>query len=329
MKKVDLKCNGCGAPMQLSEDKTYAECPYCKNKVLLKNELSLEEQTKRAEELSYAKEKGEIRANEEALKKQKRQKRRAVFIVIFILVGLGVFSLLSTYYSKELIEDPFKCINIKISGIDGQGKVDTIDNETCPYYSDIEYYIANNGKLKENQTINITVMSEKYRFDKYSKEYTVTGLSKYLKNLDQLSNEAITQLHRYSETHLRDDITNGISFSGELVNLTPYKLYLYSNGSSKNILYDVYKATIKTSSGKKFDKYVVAYYENFLILNTKELFSYSRQWHCGNSIAAGDPKVYTANGKDYAGFMTGFLNIEDFKSYINKKNDGSFEITEK
>ena len=28
-------------------------------------------------------------------------------------------------------------------------------------------------------------------------------------------------------------------------------------------------------------------------------------------------------------FMTGFLNIEDFKSYINKKNDGSFEITEK
>ena len=105
MKKVDLKCNGCGAPMQLSQDNSYAECPYCKNKVLLKNELSLEEQTKRAEELSYAKEKGEIRANEEALKKQKRQKRRTVFIVIFILVGLGVFSLLSSYYSKELIEE--------------------------------------------------------------------------------------------------------------------------------------------------------------------------------------------------------------------------------
>ena len=58
MKKIDLKCNGCGAPMQLSEDNSYAECPYCKNKVLLKTELSLEEQSKRAEELSYAKEKG-------------------------------------------------------------------------------------------------------------------------------------------------------------------------------------------------------------------------------------------------------------------------------
>ena len=329
MKKIDLKCNGCGAPMQLSQDNSYAECPYCKNKVLLKTELSLEEQSKRAEELSYAKEKGEIRANEEAIKKQKRQKRKTIFLVILILIGIGGCSLLSTHYSKELMEDPFKCIDVKFSGIDGQGKAEIIDNETCSNYSDIDFYIANKTQLKENQTINVTVTSEKYRFDEYSKEYTVTGLSKYLTKLEQLTDEMITKLHTYSENHLRERITGGASFYGELVSLTPYKVYLSSNGSSKSILYDVYKATIKTSAGSKFDKFVVAYYENFLILSNKELFSYSRLWHCGNIIQAGDPSVQNANYKNYAGVMTGFLTIDDFKSYLNKENDGSFEITEK
>lgn len=328
MKKIDLKCSNCGAMMQLSEDKTFAECQYCKNKILLRNELSIEEQVRRAEQISYAKERGEIRANQEAQRKQKRLKVILVLFVIFLLVGLGVLSLVATYLSKEPMEDPFKCINIKFYGIDGTGKAEVINNETCENYPQINYSILSNENLKEGQTISVVATSDTYRFDINAKDYTVTGLSKYLTKLEQLTDETITKLHNYSKNHL-NEYAYGISFKGEVVSITPYKIYLYSNGKNKNILYDVYKTTIKTRTGRTFDKYIVAYYENFLLLTNNELFSYSRLWHCGNTIEAGDPNVYTANSKDYAGFMNGFLSIEDFKSYINKNNDGSFEITER
>mgnify|MGYP003314612335 CR=1 FL=1 len=49
MKLVDLKCERCGAEMQLNEEKTIARCPYCKNKFLIAKEPSLEEQIKKAE----------------------------------------------------------------------------------------------------------------------------------------------------------------------------------------------------------------------------------------------------------------------------------------
>lgn len=328
MKTIDLKCTNCGAMMQLSEDKSSAECQYCKNKILLTKELSIEEQARRAEQLSYAKERGEIRANVEAKKKQTGLKIIAILIVIGLLIGSAIMSFVVKYLSLEPMDDPFKCIEVKFSGVDGNGRAEIINNETCENYPEIEYSILENDKLKEGQKINIIATSDTYRFDKGSKEYVVTGLSKYLTKLDQLTEEIINKVHTYSKNHIKEN-GYGISFKGEEVSLTPYKIYLYSNGKDKNILYDLYKLQVKTRTGKIFDKYVVVYYENFLLLTNKELFSYSRLWHCGKTIPAGSPSVSTANSKDYAGYMTGFLSEEDFKSYINRDNDGSFEITEK
>ena len=226
------------------------------------------------------------------------------------------------------MENPFNCIDVKFYGVDGSGKVEIINNETCDNYVDLQFSVSENNQLKEGQTINILVSSDTYRFDTYSKEYKVSGLSKYLTNLAQLTNEMITKLHNYSSNHLKDK-GYGISFKGEVVSLTPYKIYLATNGKDDNVLYDVYKTTIKTRSGKKYDKYMVAYYEDFLLLTNNELFSYSRLWHCGRVIEAGHPNVSSANMKDYAGYLNGFEQIEDFKAYINQNNDGKYEITEK
>lgn len=328
MKKIDLKCTSCGATMQLSTDKTSAECPYCKNKVLFKKEMSLEEQATREEQLSYAREKGEIRANQEAIKKERSLKVIVVLIIAFIIGGSLVATFVIKYLSLEPMEDPFRCIDVKFYGVDGSGKAEIINNETCDNYAELDFSLMDEKELKEGQNISVVVSSDTYRFDTYSKDYQVTGLSKYLTKLDQLTDEMITKLHSYSSNHLKDN-GYGISFKGEVVSLTPYKVYLATNGKNDNILYDVYKTTIKTKTGKKFDKYMVAYYEDFLLLSNKELFSYSRLWHCGKIIAAGDPKVYTANSKDYAGLLNGFETIEDFEAYINQDNDGKYEITTK
>lgn len=202
-----------------------------------------------------------------------------------------------------------------------------INNGKCENFLDINYTFSEENKLNEGEKVSLKATSEKYRFGVVTQEYTVTGLSKYLNNLDDLTEEILNKLHDFSYNHLKNNL--GITFEGKVKKLVPYKLFLYTNGENDNILYDVYKISIKTKSGNIYDKFVVAYYSDFLILNNDELFSYSKLYHCGNIILAGDPSAFTTLSKNYAGFITGFINIEDFRSYINKKNDGSYEIKER
>lgn len=328
MKTIELKCESCGAIMQVNDDKSIVSCPYCKNSKLIHKEPDITEKVKEAERITYAKETGRLKAEEDAKGRKKQKKFAKVILTLFIIgIIIGV-AFAVNYYSLEHMEDPFTCMDVKFSGIDSKGKAEVISNSSCEGYHDINYNILKNENLKEGQTITIEVTSDKYRFDIYSKEYKVTGLSMPLTDLNQLTDEMITKLHSYSENHIKNK-PFGVAFHGEVVSITPYKMYLYTNGTTENILYDVYKTTIKTKSGNTYDKYIVGYFENFLILTNEELFSYDRLWHCGQSIKAGDPNVGTANSKDYAGYMNGFETIEEFKTYLNQENDGSFKITER
>ncbi len=47
--------------------------------------------------------------------------------------------------------------------------------------------------------------------------------------------------------------TGSVTKSAKILSLTPYKLYLYTDGENKSILYDVYKIKIKSNyDGKTF-----------------------------------------------------------------------------
>lgn len=322
MKKIELKCSNCGANMKISPDKTEAICPYCANQFLIKKEATAEELAKKAEELSYAREKGEIRAIEE----HKKSKFKTTLLIIASMIAIMIASVLLYYYSLPYIDDPFKCISVKFTGIDENGTIDINDTKQCDI-TDIEYKVSKDGNLKEGEQINVFVISNKYRFGTSRKKYTVSGLSLYLTNPQVLTNKHITKLHDFSYKHLKSNL--GITFKGEVVKLVPYKIFLYTNNKNKNTLYDLYKISIKTKSGKVYNKYVSAYYENFILLNNNELFSYSHSYHCGYSILAGDPNTYSTLSNDYVGFIIGFQDLNEFKMYINKKNDGSFEIKER
>ena len=324
MKIFELKCSNCGAKMKLSDDKSEAHCPYCRNKILITKELSLEERMKNEEHLSYAKEKGEIKARVA----YKKRKRIISIVVVLIIIFLFFIKSYLNYMSLEYIENPFKCIDVSFYGIDGNGKVEILNNNTCENYNNMKFYISKENKLVEGESIVINVSSDVYRFGINKKDYKVSGLSMYLINLNDLTDEIIEKIHNFSYNFLNENVP-GITFKGEIVKLFPYRLYLYSNGKNDNILYDVYKVGIKTKSGKIFEKFVVAYYEDFILLNNSELFSYSRLYYCGNIIKAGDSKVYSSSHKDYAGNIKGFEKIEDFEIFLNKNNDGTFEITKK
>lgn len=328
MKGIDLKCDRCGAEMQLNEEKTMAKCPYCKNKTLIKKEDDINTLKKHAAELGYVKEAGKQRAIDEAESKRNKNKFKKTIKIILIIVCVIVVSFLVTHLSKEKVDDPFSCVNIGFSGIDGQGKINIVDNESCDYYSDIDFVVSKKEGIKEGEKITVTAVSDIYRFDVTSKEFKVEGLSLFLNDLNDLSDDVIKSIHEFSE----DEINNGslgITFRGTVVNLVPYKFYLESNNKDSNVLYDVYKISIKTNSGKVFDKFVVAYYEDFILTNNKTDFSYKKLYHCGNIIKAGDPNVYTANSKDYVGNISGFLTEAEFKAYLKSSNDGSYVVTER
>lgn len=53
MKKIDLTCPRCGAIMEVNEEKTEANCSYCRYKFLIEKDESLEEAKKRIHELAY------------------------------------------------------------------------------------------------------------------------------------------------------------------------------------------------------------------------------------------------------------------------------------
>ena len=312
--------------MQVSPDKTEATCPYCKQKFLIQKDQTIEELKEKEEKLSYAREKG-IR---DAISEDKKKNRKnTISTIILVFIGIIVVSVISEfigYYAKEYMENPFKCIDVSFAGLEGKGKLIITDNNSCQNYSDLKFMPTKDNNLNQNEKIKIVVTSDKYRFDEIEKEYTVTGLSEYLKDLNNLTSEMITKIHKSTKAELQD---MGIVFRGKLVSLEPYKFYLYTNNDKNNILYDVYKAKIKTDSGKVFVKYKVVYYEDFAILNTEELFTYTRSSQVINSVLAGDPKTTYAGSADYAGYTPGFLSIDDFKIKINKENDGTFVIKEK
>lgn len=329
MKHINLKCDSCGALMHLNENKTIATCSYCNNKKLIEKKEDIDTLKKQAAELGYVKEIGRQKAINEAESKRKRNKAKKFFKVVLIIACVIGVSLFVTHIMKEKIDNPFECVNISFSGMDGEGKINIINNGTCSQYSDIDFIASNETGIKEGEKIKVRAVSELYRFGVSTKEFKVEGLSRYLTNLDDLTDDLINSIHEFSYNELRNGRVFGITFTGEVVSLNPYKMYLYTNGTNKSILYDVYTTSIKTSSGKTFDKYVVAYYEDFILTKNKTDFGYKKLYHCGNIIKAGDPNVHTANSKDYEGNINGYLTIADFKAYLAESNDGSYYITER
>ena len=129
MKKIDLKCQNCGALMHVSEDKTEVVCPYCKNKFLLSKEENIVDLAKKEEQLSYARKSGERKAIEDSERRKKRAKffsKLKVFMIIFIVISVSFFV---SYFSLDYIADPFDCVSVEFVGVDGKGIVRANDTK--------------------------------------------------------------------------------------------------------------------------------------------------------------------------------------------------------
>ena len=73
-------------------------------------------------------------------------------------------------------------------------KINIINNGTCSQYSDIDFIASNETGIKEGEKIKVRAVSELYRFGVSTKEFKVEGLSRYLTNLDSLSDDLIEKI---------------------------------------------------------------------------------------------------------------------------------------
>lgn len=326
MKKIDLKCPSCGGIMKVSEDKTEITCQYCKHKFLIEKEKTIEELKEQEEAISYAREKGIRKAKDEALKTEKKNNRKVFFLTLGGIIALSTISVTISYYTKEYLPDPFRCIDIKFIGTSGKGEAKIISNGKCEESKDIDFSTTTVKNLKEGDEIYVDASSSKYRFETDRKKYIVKGLSNYLTDINNLTEEMIAKIHKLSSEELKE--TGSVTKNAKILSLTPYKLYLYTDGENKSILYDVYKIKIKSNyDGKTYEKIKATSFEDFVILDENdELFRYSRLSREGNVIHAGEDGVY---GFGYIGTIIGYKSIDEFKGDINKNNDGRFKIQEK
>ena len=232
MKKIDLKCPSCGGIMKVSEDKTEITCQYCQHKFLIEKEKTIEELKEQEEAISYAREKGIRKAKDEALKTESKNNRKVFFLTLGGIIALSTISVTISYYTKEYLPDPFRCIDIKFIGTNGKGEAKIISNGKCEESKDIDFSTTTVKNLKEGDEIYVDASSSKYRFETDRKKYIVKGLSNYLTDINNLTEEMIAKIHKLSSEELKE--TGSVTKNAKILSLTPYKLYLYTDGENKS-----------------------------------------------------------------------------------------------
>ena len=324
IEKMDLSCPRCNGTMEYNKIKSELFCPYCRHRIVVKEEENLEELLLKEKKLSYARADGRNLAEEKAMKRRKMQntldKLRKVFIIFICIFAFIAIPRSITYFSKPNIDDPFEYITVTFSGITGNGQA--IINKSGEKSSNITYKLSKERELQEGETITITATSDIYRFNKNSKSIKVQGLNNYLFSLNDLNNEMREFIHSKSYDFLKNRLEKSFSFRGEIVSLEPYKMYLSTNNINKNILYDVYSAKIKAKTETIYEKFVIAGYENTIIVNEdNDLIRFSGLNLIGRTIVGGS----NINSRDYIGVITGFENINDLETYIYNNTDTSMK----
>lgn len=272
MKWIDMSCPKCGAVMKADLEKGKVVCEYCGNLMLLDRGDNAEEIQKKAQAKSYGYYKGRLKAEAEAEKSMQR-KTRARKVLTFILVTgcivlLGVFANGMGKLAKPVV-NPFDCITVSFQGNDGKGELVVTDNAIEGVdVNRIKYDISKERNLYQGEIISIKAVSDAYRLTEKERFYTAEGLDEYLKSLDNISKEAMKLIHARAESvlDLNLDTTKKLDY---LVNMTPVKLFLLTDGKQSNILYDVFEVQFNSYAGE-CTHYVVVYFNDVIIRNTEQ-----------------------------------------------------------
>ncbi len=319
--KYDLACDRCGGMMTLSEDRKEMHCEYCGNIVVLPDK-------EQEEKVAYAKRKAELDAQHEHYEKRKRMENKHLTVskIIALLFVAGIILIPASFIAGPYVFrptiNPFEYIDVNFEGVDGEGKatVELIKSDSkIQNLDDLNLKLSQTYYLSENDVISISTndLSSPCRHSVKYKEYTVTGLERFLTDLDDIDENAEKLINQKSEQLIGMAIKDKPQFT----NLKHEKFYLLSDGEKENLMYDVYSATWELVEGNSKTVYLVAYYENIIV-------------HCGNNATFSyDNCMYTGNilsERSYQnGAVTAFESLRDIELDLNTNHSPDMILTEK
>ena len=273
IRTLSLTCPSCGGAMELSEDEDKAVCPYCGRELLIEKEDSASEE--------YEKLIAKARAEEDIKDLQeKRQRKRRIkkwLIACCILAGILLINILIPDSPMNRMvfpqtADPFTCVDVKFSGMSGEGAAELrISNSGEEYADEDRFVVTPNTGLSNGDVVTVKVKTTLgWRFEPAEKQFTVDGLTAWVLGTDQLAGDNLTAIHSNTERLIREDWKDIVSSSfAQKMTCTPYKLYLFvaDKGTlyERNVLYDSYKVNVKRKDGTVFTSYEACRYSDLRI----------------------------------------------------------------
>lgn len=268
MKMIDMTCPKCSAILKADDKREKAVCEYCGYQVLFEKKETADEIMAKAHARSYGYHKGKLdaqaKAQEQAEKRQKTRRIKSKLIVAGVVILLLFMSILYTYLSTPKV-NPFDYVEITFQGTDGDGEAVL---NVKPDIGDVDikkihFTFSKDYNLLQGETITVTAASDTYRLAETSRTYTVESLDEYLKDLDNISEDALELIHLQAESALQLNLDSSRE-SGFFLDMKPVKLYLLTDGKQTSYLYDVFEARFSTVDGVK-TFYVMAGFSEVII----------------------------------------------------------------
>lgn len=272
MKTIDLTCPKCGALLKPDRYQGKAVCEYCGYNMLIEKEDTIEEIRVKEQAKSYGYHRGRLKAEAEA-RAARKVKYRGVLVPV-IVIGVIVLIALSSVVVQQVSMpqiNPFDYIEVSFQGTDGKGEVvlETVNVSEDVDINRVEFDISKDDWLLQGETITIQASSDDYRLSETTKTYVVEGLDEYLKDLENLPEEALELIHVQAESALKLNLENSKN-TGFFVDMKPVKLFLVTDGKQMNRLYDVFEAHFATNAGEQ-TYYVVAYFDDVIVRNGEQV----------------------------------------------------------
>lgn len=158
--------------------------------------------------------------------------------------------------------DPFTDIEVTFSGIAPNGYAEITNNSSDSYVKNMYFYISDNQGLSNGDTVVVTLGEDiDYYIDTYGifltateKEYTVSGLGKYVTELSEIPEDTLNKMKQESEDAFNAHVANYWAQSEGLTGHTYVGCYFLTpkDGTNDyplgyNTIYLVYKTTATLS----------------------------------------------------------------------------------
>ena len=310
-----IKCPNCRATINWNDDEHNVVCPYC------------------GEGFTVEEEQEPIDQNKQVL--------RVVLIVGCIIAAvvtgilISVFSFISsvvkdmesdpesTTYDYDMSEedlDPFEDMTVTFTGVSGSGYAD-VEGSSSVYYT-----VNKNHTLHNGDVITIEAESYLYNLTRTECNVTVEGLEEYLVDPNTINDATLETLYKFSAKTIRQYINGGTGSSK--VTIDGRVAIIALSGNDTNYVFDCYKATLTSVTGKSYDIYVTSKYTDLITRNDNASIDY-------NGVRCDGPYLSTHDvGEEYKDSnknctVYGYWSYDDMVDEITLKQEQKMTVKER